>query len=115
MIIDETKYDLETIGSEINEFIYDTSIKQLQNITQEQIDSFLNDFKVHYLDSSPFNQLQIKDEHIIELNKIQKVSKHQILKYYLKYISNKNNTNMNTFIFKHMDEKYKNLNSTFFI
>ena len=115
MIIDETKYDLETIGSEINEFIYDTSIKYLQQITQEQIDSFLNDFKVHYLDSSPFNQLQVKDEHITELNKIQKVSKHQIIKYYLKYISNKNNTNMNTFIFKHMNEKYKNLNSTFFI
>ena len=115
IIIDKSKYDIETIGSEINDFIYNTSIKYLQKITQEQIDSFLNDFKVHYLDNSPFNQLQVKDEHITELNKIQKISKHQILKYYLKYISNKNNTNMNTFIFKHMDEKYKNLNSTFLI
>lgn len=115
IIIDEFKYDIETIGSEINDFIYNTSIKYLQKITQEQIDSFLNDFKVHYIDNSPFNQLQVKDEHITELNKIQKITKHQILKYYLKYISNKNNTNMNTFIFKNMDEKYKNLNSTFLI
>ena len=29
MIIDETKFDLEKIGSEINEFIYNTSIKYL--------------------------------------------------------------------------------------
>ena len=115
MIIDETKYDLEIIGSEINDFIYNTSIKYLQEITQEQINSFLNDFKVHYLDDSPFNQLQVKDKDIKELNKIQKITKYHIMKYYLKYISNKNNTNMNTFIFKHMDEKYKNLNSTFIV
>jgi len=115
MIIDESKYNLEIIGSEINDFIYNTSIKYLQEITQEQINSFLNDFKVHYLDDSPFNQLQVKDKDIKELNKIQKITKYHIMKYYLKYISNKNNTNMNTFIFKHMNEKYKNLNSTFMI
>lgn len=107
IIIDKNKFDIETIASEINSFIYDISPKLLMRISQEQINTYFNDFKINYLDDTEYNQLKHTEKDINNLKKIEYINKIDVITYYLKYISNNKSINVNTFIMKEIDLTHK--------
>ena len=108
IIIDSNTYNIETISSEINNFIYLLAPRLLLNISQEQVNTYLKIFKEFYLKDTEESQLLNKKIDIQILNKIDFIKKSKVMKYYMKYVLNKYNVNINTLIFKHCNQNLNN-------
>lgn len=108
IILNENKFNLEKIASEINVFIYETAYIILSSIDQRIIDVYFNKFKNKCLNKVYNNNIitPYLDDNL--LNNIKYVYKNELLEYYLKYIIY-NIISVNTFIVQHKNV----LNKTF--
>lgn len=115
IIIDYETLNIESIASEINNFIYFLAPRILLDISQEQVNIYLKTFKELYLENTQESQLINKSIDINILKNINHIRKSNLMKYYMKYVLNKYNVNINTMIFKHYKHKFDkhNLNTTF--